>query len=367
MKKRSKVLAVLLCTAMAFTAGCAVKTESKGEGETDTEAEEETSESDEYLSMIQEAYEQYQAEEVHGYMSENTDKREDGSSETYTWFRTIDKGQRQVLDKSIGSDGREYISFYTKEGENEYYYTEIITTFVDTEEETKEYYKVLSTGQEYMTYSYYAEDEEGKRYESNKYYDISNVNVTSEGEEELDGIQVQKFKVEYDSQWKGREERTRESLLEEYEWTEEDVAQLEGMSDAIDAYIEESNTQLKKDMDEVEKIAETVYLTSEDHRLVRMETETAVEDTDMPASEAFWKMSGKLRYLKELLSEGFGKDEAMGMVNEVYDEYEDVEELSPTVLYSSVTDYQTGDSCEPIELPADAKELTWEQWQNGEY
>lgn len=362
MKKRSKVLAVLLCAAMAFTAGCG----SKAEGGAGTEAKEETSESNEYLSLIQEAYEQYKAEAVHGYISENTQKREDGSSEVYTMVFTIDQGKQQVLDKTIWSDGDEYTYYVTKEGENDYYYTETTTFSDDTGETTKEYYKVLSTGQDYSTYSYYTGNEKGKRYESNEYYDISNVNVSDEGEEELDGVQVQKFIVEYDSQWKGREETTRESLLKEYEWTEEDVAQLEGMSDVIDAYIEESNAQLKKDMDEVEKVTEIVYLASEDNKLVRMETERAYEDTDMPASEAFWDMSGKLSYLKDLLSEGIGKDEAMGIVNEAYGDM-GMEEESPLVSYSSVTDYQTGDGCEPIELPADAKELTWEQWQNGEY
>lgn len=365
MKKRSKVLASLLCTTMVLTAGCGGNADTK-EDNTDAAADaEQVSESDEYLALIQDAYEQYKAEEIHGTKSESINERKDGSSDTYTWTVVIDKEKQQISDKNIGVDGEVYARYYTREGEDEYYYAET-TSYFDTGEVTKAYYKVLSTGQDYESYTYYIEDEEEKLYESSEYYDISNVNITNEGEEELDGVQVQKFKVEYDSQWKGREAATRESLLAENEWTEDDVAQLDGMSEVIDTYIEESNTQLKKDMEKVEKITNIVYLTSEDHRLVRRDAESEIEDIDLPASKEFWDMSSRLDYLKELLAEGFGKEEALSMVNEAYSG-DGMEEVSPVVSYSSVTTYQTGDECETIELPADAKEITWEQWENGEY
>lgn len=373
MKKRSKLLAILLCTTMVLAAGCGGKADTKAENtDAGTGAEEEgqVSESDEYLALIQDAYEQYKSEGIHGTVSETTNKKEDGSSDTFTWIRVIDQEKQQILDKNKWAENEENVRYYTKEGENEYYYAELTsysTSDSETGEITKTYYKVLVTGQEYETYSYYVEDEDRRRYESSEYYEISNVNVTNEGEEEFEGIQVQKFKVEYDMQWKGREETTRESLLSENEWTEDDVAQLDGMSDAIDAYIEESNAQLKKDMEEIDKKTEIVYLTSEDHKLVRMDTESDYDNTDMPAREEFWNMSGKLDYLKELLSEGIGKEEALSMVNEAYSADMVMNEVSQAVSYVDVTTYQTGDECETIELPEYTAELTWEQWENGEY
>lgn len=371
MKKRSKVLAVLLCMTMAAAVGCGGKEDAK-EDKTDTgagaEKEEQVSESDEYLALIKEAFQQYNAEGIHGYKEESTSLKEDGSSETTISVHTIDKDLQQVLDRYVWDAGVESNSWYTKEGENEYYYTEITSIYDDTGDEEKTCYKVLTNGQEdAITYSDYIEGEEGNRYESGEYYDVSNVNVTSEGEEELDGVKVQKFKVEYDSQWKGREKMSRESLLEEYEWTEEDVAQLEGMSDAIDAYVEESNAYSEKEMEKVDHTTEFVYLTSEDNKLARLETEYDYDDEDLTASKTFWNMSGKLNYLKELLSQGLGKDEALNMANEVYSEDADMEEESPAVSNTSVTTYLTGDACEPIGLPADAAEITWEQWENGDY
>lgn len=376
MKKRSKVLAALLCTTMILAAGCGGNADTK-EGNTDSgadaaeEEQEKTSESDEYLALIQDAFEQYKSENIHGTVAETTNNREDGSSDIHTNVTVIDTEKQQVLERYEWQGDETYnnTSYYTKEGENEYWYHAITTSYPDSGETTQTYYKVLSTGQDYDTYSSRVENEDGKRYESNEYYDVSNVNVTNEGEEELDGVQVQKYKVEYDMQWKGDEETTRESLLAEHEWTEDDVAQLDGMSDVIDAYIEESNAQLKKNMEEIEKITEIIYLASEDHKLVRMDTESDYDDADldMPASDEFWNMGAKLDYLKDLLSEGIGKEEALGMVNEAYSEDMSTDEISPLVSAASVITYQTGDECEAIELPADAQEITWEQWENGDY
>ncbi len=370
MKKRSKVLMALLCAAAVLTAGCGGKADTKEEKAdtgSDTEKEEQTSESDEYLALIQGAYEQYKAEGIHGEKNEVTEKRADGSSETSTWIYTMNKDQQQYMSKGIWPDGGDYVAYYTKEGENEYFYNGVTTYYDDSEEGVKTYYKVLSTDQEYENYSYYLDNEKEKPYESSEYYDISNVNVTKEGEEELDGVKVQKFKVEYKRQWKGDDEDTRESVLAENEWTEEDVALIDGMSDAIDAYIEETNAQMKKDMDKIDQLTETIYLASEDNKLIRMETEYDYEDVDMPASEVYWDLRNKLVYLKDLLSEGLGKDEAMGMVNEAYGETMESEDAIAVESYSSVTTYVTGDACEPIEIPADAQEITWEQYENGEY
>ncbi len=365
MKKRSKVLVALLCTTMIVSAGCGGKADNKEEGS--GAGAEQASESDGYLAQIQDAYEQYESESIHGTVTESTYERKDGSSDTNTSVTVIDTEKQQVLERFEWSEGGN-TEYYTKEGENEYAYREM-TSYSDNGEETRTYYKILSTGQDYNTYSSYEEDEEGKRYESDEYYDISNVNVTSEGEEEIDGVQVEKFKVEYDMQWKGGEETTRESLLEENEWTEDDVAQLEGMSDVIDAYIEEANDLLKKNREEITKTTEIVYLASEDHKLIRMDSESSYDDTDMdtPASQEYWNMSAKLDYLKDLLSEGIGKEEAINMVNEAYSEEAGTDEIAPLVSSVSVTTYQTGDACEAIELPADAQEITWEQWENGDY
>lgn len=363
MKKRSKVLAVLLCAAMAFTAGCS----GKAEGGADTETKEETSESDEYLSWIEAAWEQYQGEEMHGYTAEWTNVMEDGSTTQSNISQTVDATNKQAVSRFTYTGQEEDVTYYTEEDGKSYMYN-----WTYTGDESRQYYKVSLDGQEEAgSYADFAN--ENHPFESTDYRTISNVMVSKEGEEELDGVSVVKLKVEFESQIKAEEPISRESVMADWGWTEDDIALLDGFSDVLDAYVEESNARQERSAKPVANTA-TVYLTNdEEHKLVRMEesqeyTEEEQQDSvTSPALSDFYDLNGKLDYLKSLISEGVDKDEAMGLVNEAYDGMESEEE-SPTVSGSGWTNYLTGDACEPVgELPAAAAELTWDQWRNGEY
>ncbi len=368
MKKRSKVLAVLLCMAMVLPVGCGGKSDEDGVGKADSATEESVGEEqqeeepeeevDEKLVWIQEACEEYKAEEVREEALSATYTRQDGSTDDQQTFTVIDTGRQIVMEKYVTEEYTDVI-FYAKEGDNEYMYT---TGY--SQDGTEVTLKVLVDEDAYRVYSDRVKEDSSKPFETNESIEYSDVKVTEEGEEEIDGVSVVKLRVDYTSKFLWGDEISRESVLADREWTEEDIAMIEGMSDALDAYVEVSNAQTEEQKDKVEAGTAIYYLTTEDHKLVRSESEDEIEKTD-PALTEFWDFSMKLQWLKGFLEDGMSLEEAKAFVNESFAAGGDT---NPSVSQMSVTTYLTGDACETIpELPADAKEITQKQYEKGEY
>lgn len=368
MKKRSRFIVGLLCMAMVSAAGCSEKAdngkEELQEEEKEKKSEENVSEEEQYLSWVQEAWEQYRAEKIRGVVTESTYTESDGTTQQYTTIETVDAEKQQVQLVYQPSEERS-VDFYTREGEEEYWYTDLYS-YSETGEESTIPCKIQISG-DIFGYSYYEKGE--NPYESNDERDISDLKIEKEGEEEMDGASVEKLKVEYKVQWKRGEMETRKSILEENEWTEEEVVMMEGFSDILDAYIASINKQTEEHMNTAEECAETVYLTSDEHRLVRMEKDGEFEngETD-PAVNAFWNWKGRMDSMKDLLSDGVSANEAVRMAKEMWNVDDIQEEKQEKQHYTIVENYVTGDQCEPIgELPADSKEITWTQYQKGEF
>ena len=264
------------------------------------------------------------------------------------------------------SEDNAYTNFYTKEGDVEYMYTQGYNTDPNTGEMTEIPVKV-SVNREidsYGSYSAMIDDQNAELFESNDRVEYTDVKVTEEGEEEIDGTAVVKLKVDYTKKAVGEEKTSRESVLGQYKWTEEDVALLDGMSDAVDAYVEESNLAAEDRMNNAKSSTDIYYLSAEDHSLVRFTTEGETEGISASV-KTFWNMSSKLDWLKDLVAGGMGTEEAKSYVNENFITDDSAEAAES---YTSVTTYVTGDSCEQIaELPADARMITLEQYENGEY
>lgn len=372
MKKRSKVLAVLLCLAMALSVGCgSEKVEEKTDKadlapqESADEPQEEEEEPDEKLVWIQEASAQYNASKVRGNVKETVYTKQDGSTYTQKYVTTFDT-DRQVIMEQYFSEDNAYTNFYTKEGDSEYMYTQGYNTDPNTGEMTEIPVKV-SVNREidsYGSYSAMIDNENTELFESNDRVEYTDVKVTEEGEEEIDGTAVVKLKVDYTKKAVGEEKISRESVLGQYKWTEEDVALLDGMSDAVDAYVEESNLAVEDRMNNAKSSTDIYYLSAEDHSLVRFTTEGETEGISASV-KTFWNMSSKLDWLKDLVAGGMGTEEAKSYVNE---NFITDDSAKAAESYTSVTTYVTGDSCEQIaELPADARMITLEQYENGEY
>lgn len=371
---RNRALLLMLCLTVIFSVGCggkapeekAEKTETKDEAaeEKTDESEEPEEKVDEKLVWIREAFRQYQESEFRENIMETTTTSQDGSTKLHKNVTVVDTGKQIVMEKYVGED-YENVSFYTKEGDKEYMYTTSYSTDPNTGESVEFPAKVLLTGSDedfWSSYSGKAAIDETEIFESNDDMEYSDVKVTEEGEEEIDGAAVVKLKVDYVAKVKKDEKITRESILEQQEWTEEDVAMLDGMSDVLDAYIAEYNAQVEQSMNNTDINSEIFYLTTDTHELVRTETESVMNDT--AATRAYLDMSGKLDWIKQMIAEGMSPEEAKAYANEhfitgTYD--------NPDVSSAVVCTYMTGDACEPVgELPADARELTWEQYMNGE-
>lgn len=359
MKKRNRILAGLLCAAMALTAGCG-KTETTGE-ETKEGEEAEVKEEDQYLSWIQEAFKKYNEEKVRGTITETTDTLEDGSTGVSKTIITIDTEKQQVMIKNEYSnpEWENSVDYYTKEGDKEYNYTNGYTWDENGNSSSIPLKVLLTEDDPIYGYSFYAKEE--NPYESNKEIEISDLKASKEGEEELDGIAALKFKVEYKQQPK--EETTWESVLKDYELTEDDVAMLEGFSDQVDAYVE----QLKRKQN-AENV-DIVYITSDEHKLLCIEhSKVDFSEEENTVTSQFFDGANKLSYAKERMAEGISQDEAIRMANEAFMGSVDTDSMQRTVSYVSVENFVTGGQCEAIgELPADGKEITCEQFYKGEY
>lgn len=105
----------------------------------------------------------------------------------------------------------------------------------------------------------------------------SNIKFSNEGEDELNGTEAVKIKVTadaaYDTGERNEEDITRESVLSEYEWSEEEVGLVEGFSDVLDAYVAASNASVGET---TVKSVLTVWVDKEDHTLLKTRSATDI-------------------------------------------------------------------------------------------
>lgn len=366
MKKRNRVLAGLLCAAMALTVGCG-KTETIKE---ETKAEEaEIKEEDQYLSWLEEAFQQYNEEKIRGTITEITDSMEDGSTDVTKIITTMDTEKQQIMQKCEYSNPEWMGSteYYTKEGDKEYRYMEGYT-WDDAGVSSSIPLKVLLTGDKF-SYGYSEQVIEANSYKSDEDREISDVKVSKEGETDLDGTAALKLKVEYKQRFK-LEEATRESILEGHEMTEEDVAMLDGFSEQVDAYVDQQK-RYEEENASPEEIVDIVYITSSSHELLRIEYAQADNDNneeEINVTNRFYDGINKISYAKDRMAEGLSREEAIRMANEAIGDSTATDSMPRVVSSVSTTNFVVGDQCEAIgELPADAREITDEQYLNGEY
>lgn len=365
MKKKVLTLLLALTMTSALITGCggnsdAGEEKKAEEGNTEEKAEEKDEEKDEEKELtawLDEAVKQYEAEALRGCTQEATSSYDDGSTEVTKYVKTVDDEKKIVMSKYEYTTNTQ-TDFYTQEDGKDYWYAE------GYNENGEPIMLKIESTEEYNTYAGMAAEPKFLA-ESTDEIEVVEQTVTNAGEE--DGM----IKIQIDEKLKyhmSDGDITRESVLDDCGWTEEDLAYLEGISEAIDAYVKETNEENKVIEETVYDVSETVWITADGHKLVKSESEQSSFNTgNGEAAMAFYNMRWKLDGIKSMLAEGISLEEARQTADEQYS----TDESGPSRIYTGVTrvtTYVTGGDCVPLEeLPADAKEITEEQYYNGEY
>lgn len=367
---KKKLLAALLCFTMVIAAGCggnsAKETEEEAKmEEKSAESEESESEGEEYVTWIREAWDEYKSSDIRG----TSDSRFEGR---YKDVSTIDTAKQQWMtvyyDADFGEEPRD-TDLRVKEGDTDYIYKKVRTG--ETEYMNL---KVQAPGDadEEETYSGYI-SREVLPFESDDETEVLSVSAEEEGEEEINGVKAIKFAVSYETLKKNGEKITREDILNEKGWTEEELELLSEfrISELIDACVEKENELVEQETTEPGYGSTTYYLSSDGHKLLRRIH--YVSGGGRP-TDILNEPGQVIRQLKTCLEDGLSKEEAVQWVTDYlgYDwDFDGIMEAMTTIGSSATevtTDYLTGEECEPMcEIPADAKELTWDAYMTGAY
>lgn len=302
--------------------------------------DEKKKEQEELEGWIREAAEKLAQEKLWGIKSTMVDTDINGKQKDTTQSeRTIDN-ERQIIKQQYHFSTNDQTDFWTKEGDKEYQYTEVYT-----EEGDKEFRKIICDKDEDQIYDKLKV--EPLPFDSSDTREVLKCEATNEGE---DGDAL---KIKVTEQYKINPEKyfptiTRESVLKENGWTEEDVKRVEGASEAIGAYVAENDANIEKNKENVYEATFIYWLTKEGHELVKSECREQPLEIEYKAMNQFYHMSDKIN--------GYETGE------------EETEEEVKTKESVTTKEYLTGDKCDPIEdFPEDVKEITREQYMNGEY
>lgn len=364
MKRR--VLTMLLAVTMtaALISGCGGNSGEGGEkkeevsGEEKAEQPEEKDEQEELIGWLEEAGDQCEKEPVWGYVTESTTSFDDGSTDTSEMVFTVDT-EKQIAMYKYDYSTNTQLDFYTVEDGKEYWYTE---GYGDYDESAEDFVKVPLKIENKEGYTRVAEAPAFFS-ENSEWTEVVEQKVTNAGEE--DGM----IKIQIDEKIKHKEfgeELTRESVLGDYGWTEEEVAYVDGVSEALDAYVKENNEEIEKIRNTEYDYVTVVWITKDEHKLMKKEGKSvSITTGDGEAARAFRNISWKVDSVKSMLEEGVSLEEAKQVVSE---DMEEGETYPKSVESTYVTTFVTGADCTPLEeLPKDAKEITEEQYYNGEY
>ncbi len=373
MKKRLGILCLILATAVSMS-GCSGKAESKKEITAEDDPE----------KIFNEAIEKFDKETLKAATTQSVTSYSDGTEEEELYTAILDTKKKIVERISKDEDEAEtiYHSFNVKEedGYGVYVNDEL------TDGEWKYYKEDVEDATE-SEYEYWL-DEFNLAYAEEDGY--SNIEFSNEGEEELNGTKVIKVRVTadqlYDSGEESEEEMTRESVLKEYEWSEDDVALVDGFSEVLDDYVAASK---ESEGETTVQCVLTVWISAGDHTLLKsrsaMNMESAQSDEAKAAIEAFNEEYWKVDMVHQNIEDGMTREEAKkeleedlaAMENpteettdeasgEEFDEDEGTEEYAEITKVAVTKKIMTGDECpEMSDLPKDYEKITQEEYFEG--
>lgn len=352
MKRRLLTLLLVLGMSITLLPGCNGSSDEKPEEkisaeetaeqteEVNEEEEAKKKEREELTGWVKEALEKHIQAKLWGANSETVEVDVNGEEkETQKSEKTMDN-EKQIIMLLYHFDTNDQITFWAKEGEKIYQYEEIFS------EDSKHDFVKIPCGENEALY-YEAEAKgAGFSFGNTRTKEMMEYDISSEGEDG-DAVKikvVEQYKLNTEEYF---QKMTRESVLKDYGWTEDDVKRVEGASESIDAYVAENEENIAKNKEHVYEATYYYWLTKEGHELVKSECRQQPTLMEYKAQDKFYEMMAKI--------EGYEAEE-----NKV--EHTDVKE------YIFTTEYVTGDKCAPMEhFPKNPKEITREQWMNGEY
>lgn len=219
----------------------------------------------------------------------------------------------------------------------------------------------------------------------------SNIKFSNEGEDELNGVKTVKIKVTadeaYDTGEELAEEITRESVLKDYEWSEEEVGLVDGFSDILDAYVAASNQSVGET---TVKAALTVWIDVKEHTMLKSRSATKIDsaqdDSVKKALETFNDEYWKVDMIHQNMEEGMSAEEAKKILEEdlesmeepaetagdaeeageEFDEEEGTGEFAAVIMIVDTKKIMTGKDCPEMgELPKDYDEIKQEEYFEG--
>lgn len=354
MKKRILILLLAMSAACLTACGSSESKDAKGEVVEETKKEEikeelseEEKQTQELKGWLEEGAEKLQANKVYGYKAVDQFKYEDGSEDSATSYLTIDTEKQIIMNKFIFETNTQ-LDFHVKEGDKEFEYIEEWNDEINKKEYVK---KQVQAGDLRELYS-----ERLKvpvfTFENTKQYEVVDYAITNAGEDD-DAI-----KLKVNSKFKFIDvfdEMTRESVLKEFELSEEDLKRIDGASEALDAAIEENNKNIEKNKDKVYEREAYYWITKDSHELIKCEDQSVKIEKETTAENLFTNLRWKAADAKSMIEGGMSEKEA---VKEVMSQ-EEMESFPDWTEGKFVTEYLAGDACEKIEdLPKDAKEVT---------
>ena len=376
MKRRIAMIGLAVITAMSLCACSGKKGEAKSVGGDESPED-----------IFNGAVEKFDKESVKAVQMQTVYSYSDGTEETemYTSIYDTKKNIVERISKDEDEEKTIYHTFNVKEkdGYGVYVNDEL------TDNEWKYYTEEVEDGED-SEYEYQV-SEFDLPYTEEKGY--SNISYSNEGEEELNGEETVKIKVAadqlYDSGVESAEETTRESVLKEYEWSEDEVSMVDGFSEILDNYV----TATKESEGETTvKCVLTVWISKDSHTILKsrsaMDVSSAQSDESKKAIEAFNEESWKVDMIHQDMEDGMTKEEAKkdleeeleAMENpdteasseeasgEEYDEEEGTDEYAEITKVSVTKKYLTGEELpEMSALPEDYEKISQDEYFYGDF
>lgn len=288
----------------------------------------------------------------------------------------VEKGVLQAVYKE--GEEPETRRFITKEDETSYSYErdaqsgEWIRYIQEEDEEGK------------TTYQY---QEEGQLFVYDEEHGYVDVAYSNEGEEELDGEDTIKIRITGKEKTEEEESTTvtKESILEEYGLEESSIESIEGLSEALDRYVDAINNSAGDNAMNFE-----TYLWADPNSGLPLKIHTMMETGEESGEKTAEQMREfedniwKAYILEEEIGNGSSLEEALAAVKEQEPQMEAENEAEREALEEEsagaseedmiqksveITEHKVyGNECEKIEeLPKNYTEVTQEEYFSGEY